>query len=253
MRNYKRRRKKIKQLVISDMHGCYEEFNKLLKKVKYEPEQDKLILLGDYVDRGQKSRQMVEQVMQLCNEWGVIALKGNHDDMFVAAMNNDIEELDAQWLNNGGFQTVESYCGISFFEEGFEWEQYIKAKEFIRKHYQHHIDFLQSLPLYHETDKYIFVHAGINPFYEDWRNQPESDFIWIRDIFFNNKTGLEKKIVFGHTPCIHLHDREDIWFDPKGDKIGIDGACAYGLQMNLLEITEEGTYIEHCVRRGEIA
>lgn len=221
-----------------------------MKKVKYNPTQDKLILLGDYVDRGQKSRQMVEQVMQLSIEWGVIALKGNHDDMFVAAINNDSEELDAQWLNNGGFQTVESYCGISFFEEGFEWEQYIKAKEFIRKHYQHHIDFLESLPLYHETDEYIFVHAGINPFYEDWKSQPESDFIWIRDIFFNNKTGLAKKIVFGHTPCIHLHDREDIWFDPKGDKIGIDGACSYGLQLNLLEIKEDSTYGEYFVRRG---
>ncbi|WP_317890316.1 metallophosphoesterase [Paenibacillus peoriae] len=98
----------IKTLVISDIHGCYDEFNFLLHKTKYTPENDKLILLGDYIDRGQKSKQVVEQVINLQNEWGIVALKGNHDDMFVAAINNDSEELDAQWLNNGGFQTVES-------------------------------------------------------------------------------------------------------------------------------------------------
>ncbi|MEK4427650.1 metallophosphoesterase family protein [Paenibacillus sp. FSL M7-0802] len=239
-------------MAVSDPHGCYDEYNSLLKKAKYNPSQDKLILLGDYVDRGQKSRQMVEQVMLLHNEWGVVALKGNHDDMFVSAINNDTEELDAQWLNNGGFQTVESYCGISFFEEGFEWNQYIKAKEFIREHYQHHIDFLGQLPLYYEDMSHIYVHAGINPFHKDWKNTSDSEFIWIREPFFTNKTGLDKTVVFGHTPCIYLHDSEDIWFSPDEDKIGIDGACAYGLQLNALEIKEDGTYGEYFVRRGTI-
>ncbi|PZT52204.1 hypothetical protein [Paenibacillus silvae] len=92
---------------------------------------------------------------------------------------------------------------------------------------------------------------SINPFLTDWRNTSESDFFWIREQFYKNHTNLNKKVVFGHTPTVHLHESSDIWFDSKGDKIGIDGACAYGKQLNLLEITEEGLYIQHSAQKGE--
>ncbi|MNH66498.1 hypothetical protein D3C73_185290 [compost metagenome] len=168
--------------------------------------------------------------------------------MFVDAMLND---EDAQWLNNGGYQTIESYCGIDFFEETFTWDSYEAAKKFILANYGQDIGFLKQLPLYHETDEHIFVHAGINPFYEDWKSQSDNDFIWIRDIFFNNPiVNTDKTVVFGHTPTLHLHETEDIWFSPDGDKIGIDGACAYGHQLNMLEISEEG-YKTYSVAKGE--
>lgn len=240
----------MRTLAISDIHGCYDEFNTMLRKVNYKPESDKLILLGDYVDRGIKSRQVVEQVKALHEEWGVVVLKGNHDQMFVDAL---LHGEDGLWLNNGGYQTVESYCGFDFFEEQFDWETYEKAKEFILKHYKPHINFLNSLPFYHETETHIFTHAGVNPFYSSWVETPDDDFLWIRDIFYRNKmtNTNNRKVVFGHTPTIYLHETEDIWFSPDGDKIGIDGACAYGMQLNMLEINEDGIYIEHSVRKGE--
>ncbi|WP_211747907.1 metallophosphoesterase family protein [Paenibacillus sp. Marseille-Q4541] len=240
----------MRTLAISDIHGCYDQFNTMLEKVNYNPGSDKLILLGDYVDRGIKSRQVVEQVKSLREEHGVIALKGNHDQMFVDAMLKGEDEL---WLNNGAYQTVESYCGFDFFEEQFEWDTYEKAKAFILKHYEHHIEFLDSLPYYHETDNYIFAHAGINPFYSTWEHTPDDDFLWIRSIFYKNKiTNTDnKKVVFGHTPTSYLQESDGIWFSPDGDKIGIDGACAYGRRLNCLEITEEGIYIEHTVKKGE--
>ncbi|MNK69764.1 diadenosine tetraphosphatase [compost metagenome] len=208
-------------------------------------------MLGDYVDRGLKSKQVVEQIKSLHKEWGVVVLKGNHDDMMVKAFTEEDEGYDTNWLSNGAYQTIESYCGIDFFEETFDWDTYIEAKKFIKQHYQHHIDFLQSLPLYHETDEYIFVHAGINPFYEDWKKQSDDDFIWIRDIFHANPTvNTDKTVIFGHTPTVHLQETEDIWFSPHGDKIGIDGACAYGMQLNCLEINDKDGYREHFVRRG---
>ncbi|MBX4152357.1 serine/threonine protein phosphatase [Paenibacillus lautus] len=240
----------MRTLVISDIHGCYDELNSMLHKINYEPQNDKLFLLGDYVDRGMKSRQVVEQVKVLQEQCGAIVLKGNHDDMMVSALTNNDDSLDAHWLNNGGYQTIESYCGFDFFEEQFDWDTYKKAKEFILNHYHQHIDFLDGLPLYHETDTHIFVHAGINPFYEDWKKQPDDNFIWIRDIFINNTTGLNKTVVFGHTPCAHMHSTSDIWFSPLGDKIGIDGACAYGRQLNCLEIIS-GEYKLHTVKKGE--
>nr|WP_249435662.1 metallophosphoesterase [Paenibacillus sp. Marseille-Q4541] len=156
----------------------------MLFQNKYNPGSDNLILLGDYVDRGIKSRQVVEQVKTLHEEHGVVILKGNHDQMFVDAMLNGEDEL---WLNNGAYQTVESYCGFDFFEEQFDWDTYEKAKEFILKHYMHHIEFLNSLPYYHETDSHIFVHAGINPFYRSCELTHDDDFLWIRDIFYRNK------------------------------------------------------------------
>lgn len=171
--------------------------------------------------------------------------------MMVTALKNNEEMYDAQWLNNGGFTTLISYIGGDYFENGFDWDKYIEVKEYIRKHYQHHIEFLDSLPLYHEDESHIYVHAGINPLLLDWKSTSESDFIWIRESFYRNHTGLDKKMIFGHTPTVHLHDSADVWFDSKNDKIGIDGACSYGKQLNLLEITEEGLYIQHSVQKGE--
>jgi serine/threonine protein phosphatase 1 len=240
--------KNIRTLAISDIHGCYDQFNELLKKVNYSPSEDKLILLGDYIDRGVRSKEVVQQVKELHEEFGVIVLKGNHDQLMIDALDKN---EDASWLNNGGFQTVESYVGMDFFEESFEWFTYLRAKEFIKKNYSHHLDFLRSLPLYHETDSHIFVHAGLNPTYEDWKLQPESDFIWIRDIFFRNKTMVDKTVVFGHTPAEHLHGKSDIWFGE--DKIGIDGACAYGRQLNLLEINESGYELHKVFKNKKIS
>lgn len=231
-------------LVTSDPHGCLRQFNELLRLSRYNPQEDKLIILGDYGDRGPQSKEVIEQVKSMVEEWGVIALMGNHDEMMFRALDGDVE-YDEVWLNNGGLQTLESY-GISI-KESFTWDQYLKAKEFINLNYGHHIDFLRSLPLYYETDTHIFVHAGLNPCYsDDWKLQPEDSFLWVRDMFIWNKTELDKMVVFGHTPTINIHGVEDVWFG--GDKIGIDGGGVFGLQFNMLEIGEDGEYKVYSTR-----
>jgi len=230
----------MRTLCISDPHGCYDQFEELLIVSKYNPDRDKLILLGDYVDRGMKSKQVVEKVIHLNKEYGAVVLKGNHDDMFVRAIR---DREDQQWLDNGGFTTVTSYYGSEEFQDGFDWDAYQRAKKFIIANYNHHISFLENLPLYHEDENHIYVHAGLNPFYEDWKKQPCDDFIWIRDVFYRNATCVEKTVVFGHTPAKYLHDQHDIWFGEG--KIGLDGACAYGGQLNMLEISDEGYKTYH--------
>ncbi|MFD1905506.1 metallophosphoesterase [Paenibacillus rhizoplanae] len=62
--------------MISDIHGCIEEFNLLLRRAEYDPSRDQLILLGDYVDRGPDSRAVVEQAKRLAEAEGVIVLRG---------------------------------------------------------------------------------------------------------------------------------------------------------------------------------
>lgn len=243
----------IRLLAISDIHGSYSEFNALLDKVNYHPTEDKLILMGDYVDRGPDSRRIVEQVMFLQQEWGAIALKGNHDKMACDALTSEDDKLDTHWLSNGGLYTLMSYCqpDSKFFEEDFSWNDYVVLKEELRRKYKHHLDFLSTLPLYHETAKHIFVHAGINPLVENWKQQEPYDFIWIREPFYTKPVvSTNKTVVFGHTSTMDLHDSEEIWFSPHGDKIGIDGGCAYGQRLNCLEISG-GEYITHYIRNGE--
>ncbi|MEK5253388.1 metallophosphoesterase family protein [Paenibacillus sp. FSL F4-0125] len=243
----------IRILAISDIHGSYSEFNALLKKVNYRPSEDKLILMGDYVDRGLNSKGIVDQVMALKRECGAIVLKGNHDKMAYDALTGEDDKLDTHWLSNGGLYTLMSYCEAdsSFFKADFGWDDYMWLKEELRQKYKHHLDFLSSLPLYHETEEHIFVHAGINPLIEDWKQQEPYDFIWIREPFYTNPVvSTNKTVIFGHTSTMDLHDSEEIWFSPQGDKIGVDGGCAYGQRLNCLEISG-GEYITHFVRNGE--
>ncbi|WP_228745169.1 metallophosphoesterase family protein [Paenibacillus sp. S150] len=242
-------------MVISDIHGCYKELGALLQKVNYNPAADQLVLIGDYVDRGPDSRAVVQQVMELHQEWGVIVLKGNHDKMACDALMNEDDKLDTHWLTNGGFHTLMSYCGENsdFRKPDAGWNEYMRLKEFIRSEYKDHLNFLSSLPLYYETEAHLFVHAGIHPAIENWRSQKSYDFIWIREPFYTHPvTSTDKTVVFGHTPTLELHNSPEIWFSPHGDKIGIDGACAYGEQLNCLEISAEGRYQSHHIRSCQI-
>lgn len=232
-------------LVISDIHGCLDEFEQLLEKVNYDINKDQLILLGDYVDRGFKSKDLLNEVNGLLNE-GVIALKGNHDQMFLDWLTLDDYVAALNFFRNGGFSTVTSYVGNDWFENGYDEELALKAKKFIHKHYYHHVEFLQNLKYYHETPEYIFVHAGINVNFKDWKNTDHEDFIWIRDQFLKYDHEHPQTVIHGHTPCINLHETADIYFRNK--KIGIDGACAYGHQLNCLEI-KDGQYKQYEIER----
>lgn len=81
--------------------------------MEYNPAKDKLILLGDYVDRGFRSREVIEQVMKLRDE-GAITLRGNHDQMMLDAILLDTDEANSRWIRNGARHTIESYCGADF-------------------------------------------------------------------------------------------------------------------------------------------
>jgi serine/threonine protein phosphatase 1 len=217
-------------LCISDIHGCYDEFCELLQLVNYNPFEDKLVLLGDYMDRGSKSKEVLEMVMGLVNEHGAIALKGNHDKMFL----DMIDERDyTVFISNGGLKTLASY-----YPDLKDYVDVGLARQYILNNYKSHIEFIRNLPYYYEDENFIYVHAGLNPMYKEWKDNTPNDMIWIRELFFDNYTRTDKTVIFGHTPCLNLHGKEDVWMG--GDKIGIDGACAYGFQLNCLEISDEG-------------
>ncbi|WP_430120888.1 metallophosphoesterase [Paenibacillus solani] len=224
-------------LMISDIHGCYDPFLKLLEKVDYRPDRDTLVLLGDYVDRGPMSKETVEQVKKLVIDHHVIALRGNHDQRLVDLIRTDDAAVQAKFLEHGGLQTLQSYC--DFIGTDVDQELLNQARIHIQQNFIDHIEFLEALPLYHEDPHHIYVHAGINPSYAEWRTQPDYDFMYIKKEFHDARLDLDKPVVFGHTRAIELHDSADVWF--QDDKIGIDGGCAYGMQLNCL-IYENGIY-----------
>lgn len=226
-------------IVISDIHGCIESFTLLLERLQLQQEQDQLILLGDYCDRGHNSKAVIEKVMELVNNHHVIALKGNHDQRLADLILLNDAEVRAKFLQHGGLQTIESYMG----QEQDDIDRFI---EHMRADYSDHIRFLNELPLYYEDEQHIYVHAGINPGYKHWQEQSSHDFMYIKDEFINATFELDKKIVFGHTKTVDICGRPDIWFSQ--DKIGIDGGCAYGLQLNALIYDHKSSrYETECV------
>lgn len=189
--------------------------------------------------------------MNMINHDNVIALRGNHDQRMLDAMTQTDATYAAHWIRNGAISTLISYCGMDLFEEGFDWDKFDEAKRLIKTHSSEHLNFLSELPYYHETETHIFVHAGVDPYKQSWKETGNEDFIWIREMFYKQPNmNTDKTVIFGHTPTLHLQDSAGIWFSEKGEKIGVDGACAYGKQLNLLEINEEG-YKTHSINKGE--
>lgn len=253
-------------LAISDIHGQHHMLVELLDKVRYRPETDKLVFLGDYIDRGKCSKEVVATVKRLVEEDGAIAIRGNHDQILLSML--DDEWSWDNWVINGGIATLESYLGRTVTAED-DVANHLQA---MREQYCDHLDFLASLSLYWEDERHIFIHAGIDPELADWRQTPAKTMLWIRDKFYRAQLDTGKTIVFGHTPTAKLHgmhgseekngsqgvlklggsddirkDEETFtpWFERDNSgaftKIGIDGGAAYGRQLNCL-IIAGGTY-----------
>ena len=215
-------------LAISDIHGCLNKLKSLLDEVKYNPNKDKLILLGDYVDRGQQSIETLLYVGELIDN-GAIAILGNHDEMFKELLeSNQLEYALSQryYYQQGTAVTIEQYLELN------------KEKQ------KRVIDILNNLKLYYEYENYIFVHAGLDC-KKSIDNQKYEDYFWIRNEFYKNKGIDNKIIIFGHTPTCNLNSNHycTVWVDEKyNDKIGIDCACVYGGNLACLDLTNSRTY-----------
>lgn len=234
-------------LAISDIHGCYDEFKQMLTLVDYHSAVDQLILLGDYVDRGKDNKQVVLSIKELVEEHDAIAIKGNHDQMLCDWLDNP-EEHRERYFRNGGIETIKSFLQ-DVHEENADTE-HVQWAEQIAETNKEIIHFLKNLPLYYETEDYVFVHAGIDPAQEDWKLSTERDFIWIREPFLHEHHPFKQTFIHGHTPATMLHDKPDIFYGDK--KICIDGACVYGHQLNCLEI-KNGEYKQYMVKKIEDA
>lgn len=210
---------------IGDVHGCADELRLLLahlEEVEKFGEEDITIFIGDYVDRGRFSREVIEEIIAFSarHEGRVHALRGNHEDMLLGFLGRG-GAMEHAYLLNGGKPTLESYG----FDSPFDMKK-------IRKHFpEEHIEFMEGLHRYIIMDKFVFVHAGLNPL-RDLRFQLDEDIYWIRDEFIGNLHHFQKTVVFGHTPF------EDVMFHLPF-KIGIDTGAVFGGQLSCVEVIEE--------------
>jgi len=181
-------------IAITDIHGEFEKLENLLTKIETRSD-DIFVFMGDYIDRGGKSKEVVDRIIEQAKYNKCIYLIGSHEYAMLHAKTGEYY----QWLfdNYGGPATVRSYGSF---------ENILRI----------HGDFFKNLRFYYLTDKYLFVHAGINPNYS-LEEQDEIDLVYIRDHFIYSKHNLPQKIIFGHTEF-------DKPFIAK-DKIGIDLGC----------------------------
>ena len=187
----------IKRLIaIGDIHGEIDKLTSLLDKISPKKD-DTLIFLGDYIDRGYHSKEVVSELLKLKKTINCIFLMGNHEDMLLRTKETRKEEDISFWLFNGGITTLDSYG------------DYVNI-------FKTHGNFFENLKLYYLTDEFLFVHAGIRPD-KSLENQEKQDFLWIRDNFINKKHKLKQKVVFGHT----VFEKPYI----ENDKIGINTGC----------------------------
>lgn len=189
---------------VGDVHGRFDLLEKMLEMViddgeKLGGDDNILVFLGDYIDRGPDSRRVIEKLsMPPPAGFHVVCLKGNHEEMLLNFL--DGGGGAAAWLGNGGRETLNSYGldpgGIPLFASADEIE---KTRCGLRACMPgSHIEFLASLDLFYEQGGYFFVHAGVNPA-AAIDEQDEEDLIWIRRKFLKSRKDFGKIIVHGHS------------------------------------------------------
>ena len=181
---------------IGDIHGCMDRLMALHEMIAEDIAnrpigRTSLVHLGDYVDRGADSAQVVDW---LINQPPVPAdvfvnLMGNHEHMMLAAVVGVDKEAPTQWLMNGGADSLLSW-GISRSVPPAEWAALIPLQ---------HLIFLRDLQISHRIGPYMFVHAGVRPGVP-LDQQSRHDMLWIREPFLASRVDHGAVIVHGHTP-----------------------------------------------------
>jgi serine/threonine protein phosphatase 1 len=168
---------------VGDIHGSYEKLVRLLKHCRTHrgSRAAQFVFVGDYIDRGRHSREVVELLIDLqrAEPAQISCLRGNHEEMLIDAFRYRERAL---WLCNGGDMTLRSYGVTSADAIPDE-----------------HLAWFESLPLSVSDGKRFFVHAGVRPGVP-LEQQEKEEMLWIREPFLSDPRDHGLYVVHGHTP-----------------------------------------------------
>jgi serine/threonine protein phosphatase 1 len=224
--------------IIADIHGCHKELLQCIERSGFNPQEDTLISLGDLVDRGPASFQVVEYIKNLPNK---ICIRGNHDVWWYEFLKTGLHPCD---FHHGARETYISY-------EAMEEEMQEKL--------QSHREFFGSqIDYYLDNDGNLFVHGGINRHQLLDKQSDSVVYYWDRDMFMqalsagilvngnipNSKQSITfkddriKRVFIGHTPTINFKvEGNDLpLFASNGKVINLDTGCCFGNKLTIMNL-----------------
>ncbi len=194
---------------IGDIHGRADLLRKLLDSIQKDAlggsysGKPVLIFLGDYVDRGMQSKQVIDVLLsKAMSPFETHFLKGNHESAMLDFLLDP--SVGPRWAEYGGAETLASY-GVRPPRSRTSVDDWAAASEELKRVLpREHLHFLRNLELSLRIGDYLFVHAGLRPGVEIER-QSERDLLWIRDEFLNDSRPFDVVVVHGHTPTPRPH------------------------------------------------
>ena len=212
-------------VIITDLHGCYDECRQLLNKLSFDKDRDRLINLGDTIDRGPKIYEVFEFLRGLKEEMKerCVLIRGNHEQMMLDSIDRKGFGKRLRYMNSGE-KTVFSFISHKH-----------KINEFR--------DWYEQMPYYYVDERFIAVHACLVD--EDPGKNEIDTLIWGRDTDYTGKL-----VLTGHTPYrIPLYFNglnstgaitEDRWGRlPTNGMIALDTGCVYGNKLTGMVIEED--------------
>ncbi len=202
-------------IAIGDIHGQLGKLHRLMQKLEPLAEDDVLLFIGDYIDRGPDSAGVIDYLYHLGQDRpNTIFLRGNHDqammdarDLFDPNHTSDMSYDDiAWWFAYGGRETLASYGSTK------HWWEHVPAC---------HWEFLESTEMEYRTGEFIFVHAGLVPPGFTWPERTEPR-LWIRWDFLKSDADFGGTVIVGHTPT---EDEKPL---VMANKVDIDTGAGYG-------------------------
>lgn len=224
---------------LGDIHGHWKHLEKLLEFISYDPFADRLIFLGDYIDRGLNSKITLDLVIELNSENPEnVCLMGNHEDLMNSVYLQNNRLSSSIWLKLGGEETLHSFS--------------YDSPEMLKNLDHKYSNFLAYLkPLYvDESLSLVFAHAGVNP-QKSLKNQDLYDIdngpMWVRSRFFMHPEPVQDyRVIFGHTPTFKIEQnlKGVFW---KKNLVGIDTGLCYGNKLTALDVTNSNCFVAYCI------
>lgn len=185
---------------IGDIHGRLDLLDRAIAAIKRDVDERGpaalTITLGDYVDRGPNSFGVIDRLAANPFPTDYVALKGNHEDLFGIFM--DDPGVGENWRSGGCLETLHSYgVPVSDIMTGRGYDQ--ASRDLRAAVPEHHMEFLRSLKLSLNGDRYFFCHAGVRPGIP-LETQTAKDLMWIRYEFLDSGADFGRIVVHGHTP-----------------------------------------------------